>query len=57
MVKWIVVMKLQPSICLDDWVAMKKSQSGWLGPGPPKFESSMLPLRHLTRWRNFCFVE
>ena len=40
---------------------MIKSQPGWLGPGfelgPPKLESSVLPLRQLTRWRSFCFVE
>ena len=40
---------------------MIKSQPGWLGPefefGPPKFESSVFPLRQLTRWRSFCFVE
>ena len=34
MVKWIVVMKIQPSICLNDWgKPRKKPQSGWLAPG------------------------
>ena len=34
MVKWIVVMKIQPSICLDDWgKTTKKSQWGWSTPG------------------------
>ena len=34
MVKWIVVMKIQPSICLDYWVKpRKKPQSGWSAPG------------------------
>ena len=34
MVKWIVVMKIQPSICLDDWgKPRKKPQSGWSAPG------------------------
>ena len=25
--------------------------------GPPKFKSSVLPVRHLSRWCSFCFVE
>ena len=36
------------------------SQVGWdrdLNSGSPKFKSSVLPLRQLTRWRSFCFVE
>ena len=33
MVKWIVVMKIQPSICLDEWgKPRKKPQSGWSAP-------------------------
>ena len=49
-------------ICSDDWVKPWKnsSQVGWdqgLNSETPKFESSVLPLRHLTRWRSFCFVE
>ena len=36
---------------------MIKSQPGCLRPGPPKFESSVLPLRQLTRLRSSCFVE
>ena len=33
---------------------------GWdqdLNSGPPEYESSVLPLRHLTRWHCFCFIE
>ena len=33
MAKWIVVMKIQPTIFLDDREAMIKSQPDWLGPG------------------------
>ena len=34
MIKWIVVKKIQPSICLDDWgKPRKKPQSGWSAPG------------------------
>ena len=39
---------------------IKSQPGGWdrdLNLGPPKFESSVLPLRQLTRWRSFCFVE
>ena len=60
MVKWIVVMKIQPSICLDDWGKPRKnpSQVGWhqdLKPGPPKCKSRALPRSHLARL-NFNFV-
>ena len=52
MVKWIAVMKFQPNICLDDREAIKNPrQVGWrrdLNSGPPKFEPSLLPMRHLT---------
>ena len=49
MVKWIVVMKIQPSICLDCWRKARKkpSQIGWhrdLNPRPPEYESSFLSL-------------
>ena len=60
MVKWIVVMKIQPSICIDDCEKKNLSQVGRhrdLNQGPPECESRALPLRHLTRWRSFCFVE
>ena len=36
------------------------NQVGWdrdLNSGSPKFDSSVLPLCHLTRWRSFCFGE
>ena len=56
MVKWIVVMKIQPSICLDDWGKPRKnlSQVGRhphrdLDPGPPECESRALPRSHLAR--------
>ena len=56
MVKWIVVMKIQPSICLDDWGKPRKnlSQVGRhrdLNQGPPEYESNVFSLRHLA-----CFV-
>ena len=46
MVKWIVIMKIQPSICFDDWRKQWKnpSQGGRdrdLNSGPPKFEPSV----------------
>ena len=57
MVKWIVVMKIQPSICLDDWGKPRKnlSQVGRhrdLNPGPPECESRALPRSHLARLKN-----
>ena len=42
-VKWIVVMKIQPSICLDDeGKPRKKTQSGWsaLEPGTSRMRVS-----------------
>ena len=53
MVKWIVVMKIQPSICLDDGGKPRKniSQIGRhrdLNPGPPECESRALPRSHLV---------
>ena len=55
MVKWIVVMKIQPSICLDDWGKPWKnpSQVGRhrdSNPGPPECESRALPRSQLTRY-------
>ena len=54
MVKWIVVMKIQPSICLDDRGKPRKyaSQVGRhrdSNPGPPECESRALPRSHLAR--------
>ena len=54
MVQWIVVMKIQPSICLDDWGKLRKtpSQVGGhrdLNPRPPECESRALPRSHLAR--------
>ena len=54
MVKWIVVMKIQPRICLDDLGKPRKtpSQVGrhWdLNPGSPECESRALPRSHLAR--------
>ena len=48
MVKWIVVMKIQPNICLDDWGKPRNnpSQVGrhrGLNPGPPKCKSCASP--------------
>ena len=40
---------------------MIKSQPDWLRLGfelgISQIESSVLPLRHLTRWRSFCSIE
>ena len=33
MVKWVVLMKIQPSICLDAEENHVKPQSGWSAPG------------------------
>ena len=46
--KWIVVIKIQPSICLDDWGKPRKkpSQVGRhrvSNQGPPEYESRALP--------------
>ena len=59
MVKWIVVMKIQPSICLDDWGKPRKnlSQVGRyrdLNPGPPEWVSRALPRSHLARSTIHC---
>ena len=59
MVKWIVVMKIQPSICLDDWGKPRKkpSQVGRhrdSNPGPPECESRALPRSHLARLLKSC---
>ena len=55
MLKWIVVMKIQPSICLVDWGKPRKnpSQVGRYrasNPGPPECESRALPRSHLARY-------
>ena len=63
MVKWIVVMKIQPSSCLDDRGKPRKnlSQVGGkrdMNPGPPECESRALPRRHLARlFYIFIFYE
>ena len=59
MVKWIVVMTIQPSICLDDWGKPRKnpSQVGRIrdsNPGPPESESRALPRSHLARLQGYC---
>ena len=54
MVKWMMAMKIQPSICLDDRGKPRRncSQVGrhwdW-NSGLPEYKSSVLPLRHLAR--------
>ena len=60
MVKWIVVMKIQPSTCLNDWRKPRKnlSQVGRhrdLNPGHPECESRALPRSHLARYVQDCF--
>ena len=60
MVKWIVVMKIQPSICHDEWGKPRKNpnQVGRhrdLNPGPPECESRALPRSHLARYVQYCF--
>ena len=60
MLKWIMVMKIQPSICLDDRGKSRKnpSQVGRhrdLNQGPPQFESHVLPRSHLA-WFLFLFL-
>ena len=54
MVKWIVVMKIQPSIYLDDCKKPRKNPSqvdrDWdLNLGPSECESRALPRSHLAR--------
>ena len=61
MVKWIVVMKIQPSICLDDWGKPRKnlSQVGRhrdLNPGPPECKSHALPRSHLAWYFSLASV-
>ena len=52
MVKWIMVMKIQPRICLDDWRKSPKNSQivrhRNLNPRPSEYESSVLALRHLS---------
>ena len=60
MVKWIVVMKIQPSICLDDWGKPRKtpSQVGRhrdSNPRPPECECRALLRRHLDWSMWSCF--
>ena len=51
--KWIVVMKIQPSICLDDWgKPRKKTQSDWSAPG---FEPGTSRMRVLCVAKNNVF--
>ena len=55
MVKWIVVMKIEPSICLDNWGKSRKTPvkigRHWnFNPEPPEYKSSVLSLRHLSRY-------
>ena len=54
MVKWIVVMKIQPSICLDHWGKPRKNPSQVArhrdsNSGPTECESRALPRSHLAR--------
>ena len=61
MVKWIVVMQIQLSICLDDWGKPRKnpSQVGRhrdLNPGHPECESRALPRSHLARSLSNCYA-
>ena len=56
MVKCIVIMKIQPSICLDDWGKPRKNpkQVGRhrdSNPEPSECESRALPRSHLARYR------
>ena len=58
MVIWIVVMKIQQSICLDDSGKPRKNPSQVsryreLNRGPPECESRPLPRSHLARWVYF----
>ena len=59
MVKWIVVMKIQPNICLDAWVKPRKNPSQ-IGrhrdsnPGHLECESRVLPRSHLARFVEYC---
>ena len=60
MVKWIVVMKIQPSICLDDWGKPRKKKTSHVGrhrdsnQGPPECESRALLRSHLARYLIYC---
>ena len=60
MVKWIVVMKIKSSICLDDWGKPRKnpSQVGRhrdSNQGPPECESRALPRSHSLCPACYCF--
>ena len=62
MVKWVVVMKIQPSIWLDDWGKPRKypSQVGRhrdLNPGLPECESRALPRSHLAMSKGLVLNE
>ena len=59
MVKWIVVIKIQPSICFDDTGNSRKNSSQfgrhrYLISGSLEYESSMLPLSYLVRHSINC---
>ena len=62
MVKWILVMKIQPSICLDVWRKPRKKNSSQVGrhrdlnPGPPECESRALLRRHLAGYDEFSLI-
>ena len=47
MVKWIVVMKIQPRICLVNWEKPRKNPSGWSAPG---IRTRDLPNASLVRY-------
>ena len=47
MVKWIVVMKIQPSICLDDWGKPRKTPVRLIGIG---IRTRDLPNASLVRY-------
>ena len=58
MVKWTVVVQIQPSICLDYCGKPRKKNSLVVRPrdlnqGPPECESRALPRSHLARWDMF----
>ena len=52
--QWIVVMKIQPSICLmieeNHEKTCKVDRHRDLNPGPPECESRVLPWSHLSRF-------
>ena len=63
MAKWIVIMKIQPSICLDVLRKPRKKNSSQIGQhrnlnsGPPEYACKVLPQRQPARWRCFYFAE